>query len=113
MNRYKRTPQDFPDTGLVNCYERFKVDNCSYSTNYNDYEKYIAMPQELAKKRANNVGAISVINAYMQSHMFISFRRPEVLQITAKIGVRLDIYPLKPTYTADRSYLTRKRKSNQ
>ena len=37
----------------------------------------------------------------------ISFRRPEVLKITAKMGVGLDIYPRNPNYIADRSYLTR------
>ena len=42
------------------------------------------------------------INRYTGTNFPISFRRPEVLKITAKMGVGFDIYVWKPAYAADR-----------
>ena len=41
-------------------------------------------------------------NVISFSQHLIPFRRPEVLKITAKMGVGFDIYVWKPAYAANR-----------
>ena len=60
----------------------------------------------MLKIGTNSLTIVSSLLEYIENKVnkmiYISFRRPEVLKITAKMGVGFDIYVWKPAYATDR-----------